>query len=75
MRCVWALCLLAARLCVWVALDFGVENRHVGFMLTLVCVVNGLRGKKVLGFVTLQHVFLITDIGVIFVKHFILSGD
>lgn len=71
----WALCLLAARLCCWVAAGFGVEHRYIGFMLTLVCAVDGLRGKKVLVFVTILHIFLITDTGVIFVTHFIRSGD
>lgn len=50
MGCVWAPCRLAARLCAWVALGFGVENRHVGFMLTLVCAVDGLRGEERFGF-------------------------
>lgn len=58
MGCVWALCVLAARLCAWVALGFGVENRHVGFMLTLVCAVDGLRGEESFGFCYLTaHIF------------------
>lgn len=58
MGCVWALCLLAARLCFWVALGLGAENRHVGFMLTLVCPVDGLRGEQRYGFsYPIAHIF------------------